>query len=112
MFRFHAKPQRTQRKTMTRIVITILFTFIVASCSTEVVYEPQQIAAGSPGAVNINTATADELEKLPSIGRKTAEAIVNHRSEHGAFRRVEHIMLVPRISERRFAELQPFIHAR
>jgi competence protein ComEA len=89
--------------------IVALFLFIsLAGCTPRVEYEQSQPFA-SVTAIDINTATVEELDKLPGIGEKTAEAIVNHRSEHGAFRRVEHIMLVPRISERRFAELAPYL---
>lgn len=93
---------------MTRFVIVILFTAFLASCSSRVEYEQPQTQASS-NTINVNTATADELEKLPGIGEKTAEAIVDHRERHGAFHRVEHLMLVPRVSESRFAELAPYL---
>lgn len=93
-------------------IVAILFVFLISfACSTRVVYESQSTAAASPNAININTATADELEKLPHIGRKTAESIVEHRDRHGTFRRVEHLMLIRGVSETRFAELQPLIRA-
>jgi competence protein ComEA len=79
------------------------------SCSSRVVYEPQQTAVTSPDAININTATSDELEKLPGVGRKTAEAIVAFRTEHGPFRRVEHLMLVRGLSEARFVEIRSLV---
>jgi competence protein ComEA len=59
--------------------------------------------------ININSASADELEALPGIGRAIAERIVTHRSQHGPFRRVEHVMLVRGISERKFLDIQPLI---
>lgn len=59
--------------------------------------------------ININTASADELEQLPGIGRAIAEQIVTHRSQHGPFRRVEHVMLVRGISERKFLDIQTLI---
>lgn len=57
----------------------------------------------------MNTASVDELEKLPYIGRKTAEAIVQFRTENGPFRRPEHLMQVRGISETRFIELRPIL---
>lgn len=59
--------------------------------------------------ININSAPADELVALPGIGRVIAERIVTHRSQHGPFRRVEHVMLVRGISERKFLDIQPLI---
>lgn len=96
---------------MRRTALILLLSLTITACSTRVVYEPQRIAASSPNAININTATVDELEKLPYIGRKTAEAIVDHRERHGAFRRVEHLMLIRGLSETRFAEIQSLIRA-
>ena len=44
---------------------------------------------GSAGAVHLNTASATELDALPGIGPVLAQRIVDHRSEHGPFQRVE-----------------------
>lgn len=88
----------------------ILFAMLLAaSCSTRVVYDPptQNIAAAN--SININTASADEIEILPAIGRKTAELIVAFREANGPFRRREHLLLIRGISEKRFAEIRQFL---
>lgn len=59
--------------------------------------------------VDINKAPASELEKLPGMGRGLAERIVTYRKQHGPFRRVEHLMMVRGISEKKFRELQQWI---
>jgi competence ComEA-like helix-hairpin-helix protein len=59
--------------------------------------------------VEINTASASELEKLPGIGKGLAERIVAYREQHGPFRRVEHLMMVRGVSEKKFRELQPMV---
>jgi competence ComEA-like helix-hairpin-helix protein len=59
--------------------------------------------------VNINTATAAEIESLPHVGTKTAEAIVKFREANGPFRRVEQVMLIRGISESRFQEMRPYL---
>ena len=59
--------------------------------------------------ININSASAGELEALPGIGKVMADRIVQHRSQHGPFRRVEHVMLVRGISERKFLEIERVI---
>ena len=59
--------------------------------------------------ININTASAVDLEKLPGIGKALAERIVEHREEFGHFRRPEHLIIVRGISERRFRALQDLI---
>lgn len=49
---------------------------------------------GFSGLVNINTATAAELERLPGIGPALAARIVQYRQEHGPFRTVDALLLV------------------
>lgn len=66
-------------------------------------------SAKTVGRMNINTATAVELESLPGIGKVIAERIVEHRTRYGPFRRVEHLMMVRGISEKKFLGLQPSI---
>ena len=63
----------------------------------------------SESAININTASATELEKLPNIGAQTAQKIVEHRAEFGNFSKPEHLMLVRGISDERFRALKNFV---
>jgi competence protein ComEA len=63
----------------------------------------------SPSRININTASADELEKLPGIGKGLAERIIEHREKFGPFRRPEHLIIVRGISDKRFRALQDLI---
>jgi competence protein ComEA len=65
----------------------------------------RQETGGAP-PVNINTASADELEKLPGIGKALAARIVAYRREQGRFRRAEHLMMVRGISDRRFRAMR------
>jgi len=59
--------------------------------------------------ININTASAPELESLPGVGRGIAERIVAHRQQYGPFRRAEHLMMVRGISDRKFRQLRAMI---
>ena len=43
------------------------------------------------GPVNVNTATADQLDVLPGVGPTTAAAIVAHREQHGPFQSVDQL---------------------
>ena len=82
-------------------------TGVVRSLTT---YEPAPDATTpTTPRVNINTATRTELERLPGIGAGLAARIVEHRERHGAFRRVEHLIIVRGISQRRFEALRPYV---
>lgn len=87
----------------------VFMLFAITACTSRVEYPTANAVAASTNAININAATADELEKLPHIGRKTAEAIVQFREDNGPFRRVEYLMQVRGISESRFAEIKPLL---
>jgi competence ComEA-like helix-hairpin-helix protein len=59
--------------------------------------------------LNINRASAGELEKLPGVGKAIAERIVTYRIENGPFRRPEHLMMVRGISDNKFRAMQTMI---
>lgn len=65
-------------------------------------------AAGSVGAapVNLNTASAEELQALPGVGEATARAIVEDRTAHGPFTTPEDLMRVSGIGEKKYAKLE------
>ena len=52
------------------------------------------------GKVNINTATLEELQTIKGIGKKKAEAILQYRKEHGAFRSKEDLLQVKGIGKK------------
>ena len=72
---------------------------------------PPPAAAAAPvkSAINLNTATVDQLETLPGIGRKTAERIVEYRTKAGGFKRIEDLMNVKGIGEKSFLKLKPLV---
>ena len=82
-----------------------------ARATTEATGAAAQPVSNDRPRVNINTATRAELEQLPGIGPALAARIIEHRERYGPFRRAEHLIIVPGISERRFAELRPYISA-
>ena len=59
----------------------------------------------APEIININTADAAELDKLPGIGPAKAAAILEYRRTHGFFRVPEELMKVPGIKEGTYGKL-------
>jgi competence protein ComEA len=74
-----------------------------------------QQTAGQTGAaqqatqLNLNTAKAADLEKLPGIGAATAARIIEYREQNGPFTKVEDLMNVRGIGEKTFLKLKPLV---
>lgn len=67
----------------------------------------------APGEkININTANAEELDKLYGIGPSKAQAIIEYRNEHGNFQSIEDIMKVNGIKEGEFGKIRDNITVR
>ena len=59
--------------------------------------------------VNINIASASELDTLPSIGPTTAQAIVDYRLENGPFTSIQDIQKVPGIGSATYEKIEDYI---
>jgi competence protein ComEA len=67
-------------------------------------------AAGTlSGVVNVNTATAEELQLLPGVGESRARAIVSARTARGGFRQVDELIEVKGIGAVLLDQLRPFV---
>lgn len=64
------------------------------------------------GSVNVNTASAEELQRLPGVGPAIARRIVEYRSQIGRFTSVEQLLEVSGIGEKKLAAMAPFLRLR
>ncbi len=56
--------------------------------------------------VNLNTATLEQLQTLPGIGPAVAKRILDHRTKVGKFNKIEEILNVKGIGEKRFQRMK------
>jgi competence protein ComEA len=61
------------------------------------------------GVVNVNTATASELEMLPGIGAARAQAVIEAREAQGGFKSLDDLLAVEGIGEASLARLRPHV---
>lgn len=59
--------------------------------------------------VNINKAEAEELQTLPGIGPAYAERIIEWRNKNGPFKRIDQLLEIRGIGERRLEALKPLV---
>jgi competence ComEA-like helix-hairpin-helix protein len=69
----------------------------------------QTTAYTQPERININTATIEELMRLPSIGPTLASRIIEHRRKHGIFKRPQEIIIIRGMSARRYRQIAHLI---
>ena len=67
----------------------------------------QQEGPATP--VELNQASAEELQEIPGIGPAMAERIVEWRREHGPFEKVEDLLNIRGIGEKTLEKLRPYL---
>jgi len=94
----------------TSILASLLAALLLAAPATPAAAQTQPAAAPArPATVDLNTASVADLERLPGIGRRTAERIVEHRQKNGGFKKIEELMNVKGVGEKSFLRLKPLI---
>ncbi|GIM29225.1 DNA-binding protein [Clostridium polyendosporum] len=65
-----------------------------------------QLQQSSNGVININTASKEELDKLPGIGEVTAAKIIEYREKNGSFNNISELKKIDRIGEKLFEKIK------
>ena len=88
------------------LLVLVLGTAGVAAAQSSQPAQPKTVVAAP---VNLNTATAAQLESLPGIGPATAQRILEYRQQNGNFKKIEELMNVRGIGETSFLKLKSLV---
>jgi competence protein ComEA len=100
----------TPRATRMRLTLAaLLLAAGVVSHAQDQKTTPKAPAATTAAPVNLNTATAAELEKLPGVGPAMAARILEYRQKNGGFKKIEELMNVQGIGEKSFLKLKALV---
>lgn len=92
----------TSRKA--RIVCVLALCLGLALSSVSVM--AQKSAPAPTEKININSATSEQLQSIPGIGPATAKSILEYRAKVGKFNKIEEIINVKGIGEKKFQKIK------
>jgi comEA protein len=93
-----------------RSVVRVVFAVAAASLLVLSMASANAQKKHLPAApVNLNSASAEQLEQVPGIGPATAKSIIDFREKSGPFKRVEDVLAIRGISKRALERMRPYL---
>jgi comEA protein len=90
------------RKAKIACVLAVCLGLAVSSVSVLA----QKSSPTPPEKINLNTASVEQLQSLPGVGAATAKSIVEYRAKVGKFKRIEEIINIKGIGEKKFERIK------
>jgi competence ComEA-like helix-hairpin-helix protein len=101
------------------LIVAVLFAFTVAPVLAQQAAQPAKPATAEKapkpakpavtGKLNINTATAEQLEMLPGVSAKKAQALIDYRTKNGNFKNIEDLRKVPGIKQKKVDKVKAYL---
>ena len=89
--------------------LVVMFGAVPCDSWLSALHRQGEAAKPQAEAIDINKATATDLQRLPGIGPSLAKQIVAYREKHGAFRRVEDLMAIRGIGFKKWKQIRPYV---
>jgi comEA protein len=99
-----ARSKRMQKRTLAFAAPLCLLLTLSAAFNARAQRKPPP-----PALIDLNVATAQELQELPGVGPQMAKAIVDFRERSGPFRRVEDLLAIKGITKQRLEKIRPYV---
>ena len=102
----------SHKKIFALLSIVLFGSCFISACNSQRSAENLPAKSAQPlvsFVVNVNTADARELQKLPHVGPALAKKIIEHRTRYGPFRKPEHLLILDGLSEKGFRKFSQFI---
>jgi comEA protein len=102
-----------ERKVLIFIISLILFGAVLKWLNVNNLYNPSATSQNTfskiDTPININKASLKDLEKIPGIGKKIAQRIIQYRLRFGEFKKLDDLKKVKGIGKKRLEKIKPFI---
>jgi competence protein ComEA len=89
-----------------KVACILALCFSLTICAVSVPAQKAGPGTTSAEKINLNSATAEQLQSLPGIGPGIAKSILEHRTKVGKFSRIEEIINVKGIGEKKFQKIK------
>ncbi|HPD18893.1 MAG TPA: helix-hairpin-helix domain-containing protein [Candidatus Goldiibacteriota bacterium] len=95
-----------------KTILLIILTSLILGC---VIYfftsfkEKIKVENKAEGQINLNTASMEEIDKLPGIGKTISLRIIEYREKNNGFKNTEELKKIKGITEKKFEKIRKYV---